>query len=345
MKVKVGATMQFSVGYNLMRADSLIDAVLLNKEHISEVYFSYGDFPNGRNLANNIKGYSREEAEHKLWQDLRLLSKNEIKLNLLLNGNCYGANALAREFYNKIGDTVELLREAVGLASVTTTSPLIAKFIKTNFKNIEVRASVNMEIGTPEGLDYLADNFDSFYLKREYNRNLSKIKAAREWCNQNGKGLYGLANSGCLNFCSTHVFHDNIVAHEEEIMQQDNGYEFKGQCHSYLENSEKRAEWLRITNFIRPEDVSLYEGLFDGLKLATRVSAAAPQIVRAYCGGSFSGPIHTLLEPNHGGLFKGTVVENKNIPSGFAEKVRSCNKNCIECGYCKEAQRKATINL
>lgn len=344
-KLKAGATMRFSAGYNLLLADSLVDAVISNKEHISEVYFSHGDFPNGRNLLSNTPGYSKEEAEEKQSRDLRVLSENGVGLNLLLNGNCYGKNALAREFYNKIGDTVDELAEAYGLSAVTTTSPLIARFIKENFRGIEVRASVNMEIGTLEGLDYLKDNFDSFYLKREYNRDLSRIKAARNWCDQNGKGLYGLANSGCLNFCSAHVFHDNIVAHEAEIAEMDNGYDFKGQCHSYLENPEKREEWLRITNFIRPEDVYLYEGLFDGLKLATRVSRAAPTIVRAYCGGSFSGPLHTLLEPNHGGIFGGAVVENINIPRGFAERVLNCDKNCTQCGFCKEAQQKATVNL
>ena len=46
------------------------------------------------------------------------------------------------------------------MASVTTTSPLIAKFIKNNFEELEVRASVNMEIGTVQGLDYLAEYFD-----------------------------------------------------------------------------------------------------------------------------------------------------------------------------------------
>ncbi len=337
--------MQFSVGYNLGYADSLLDAVLDNKAHISEVYFSHGEFPNGRNLSFIREGFTKEQAELKQSADLKTLSDSGIKLNLLLNGNCYGKDALAREFFNKIGDTVDELLNRYNLTAVTTTSPLIARFIKENFDGIETRASVNMEIGTPEGMDYLKDNFDSFYLKREYNRNIALLKVAREWCNNNGKGLYGLANSGCLNFCSAHVFHDNIVAHEAEIAEMDNGYEFKGQCHTYLENPKKREEWLRITNFIRPEDVGLYEEIFDGLKLATRVSRAAPQIVRAYCGGSYSGPIHTLLEPNHGGLFGTTVVENKNISKEFAEKVLSCNKNCATCGYCKEAQRRATVIL
>lgn len=337
--------MKYSVGYNPNFAESLVSAVLENKSQISEVYFSYDNFPNGRSSALNVAGLTKQEAADKLKSDLRTLSDEGLKLNLLLNGNCYGKDSLAREFFNKIGDTVDELSNLYNLSSVTTTSPLIARFIKENFKGIETRASVNMEIGTPEGLDYLADNFDSFYLKREYNRNFNMIKSARKWCDKNGKKLYGLANSGCLNFCSAHVFHDNIVAHEEEIMKQDNGYDFKGQCYSYLENPIKREEWLRITNFIRPEDTHLYEGFYDGLKLATRVSRAAPTIVRAYCGGSYSGSIHNLLEPNHGGLFGLNLVENKNIPEDFAKKVLTCDKNCADCGYCKQVQKNATIIL
>ena len=29
-------------------------------------------------------------------------------------------------------------------------------------------------------------------------------------------------NSGCLNNCSVHVFHDNLVSHESEIAAMDN---------------------------------------------------------------------------------------------------------------------------
>ena len=99
----------------------------------------------------------------------------------------------------------------------------------------------------------------SFYLKREYNRDLKKIKAAKLWCDKNGKKLYGLANSGCLNFCSSHIFHDNLVAHENEISEMDNAYQYGGQCWDYLKREEKRENWIRLTNFIRPEDIKLYE--------------------------------------------------------------------------------------
>ena len=146
-------------------------------------------------------------------------------------------------------------------------------------------ASVLVELLSFEGMDYVGDFFDSFYLKREYNRNFEKITKAREWCDQNGKKLFALANSGCLNFCSTHTFHDNLVAHESELMQKDNAYTFRGVCQSYLGNPEKRSSVIKDTNFIRPEDIKLYEGLFDGMKLATRVSRDPAKIINAYCKG------------------------------------------------------------
>ena len=99
------------------------------------------------------------------------------------------------------GDTVDELRELYNLASVTTTSPLIARFIKENF-TLQTRASVNMSIGAIEGFEYVLDLFDSFYLAREYNRDLKKIKEIRSFLKSKGKGLYGLANSGCLKNCS-----------------------------------------------------------------------------------------------------------------------------------------------
>ena len=83
-----------------------------------------------------------------------------------------------------------------GLASVTTTSPLIAKFIKNNFENIEVRASVHMEIGTIPAMEYISDYFDSYYMKREYNRDFDRIKELKNWCGKNSKKLFILANSG-----------------------------------------------------------------------------------------------------------------------------------------------------
>ncbi len=332
--------MKFFVGYQLKEDFSLIDTILENKENISEVYFSFGDFPNGRsNLSQN--GFLYENVNKQL-EDLSRLG--DMPLNLLLNGNCYGKYVLARSFYNKIGDTVDYLLQKFNLQCVTTTSPLIARFIKENF-DLSTRASVNMGIGSIEGMEYVKEVFDSFYLAREYNRDIEKIHEIRSWCNKNGKKLFGLANSGCLKNCSAHTFHDNLVAHESESAQMDNAYVFEGQCKVFFKKKENRENWLKYMTFIRPEDVGMYENLFDGLKIATRVNSDPERIIRSYIRGSYSGAVTSLLEPDHTAMFYPQLIENKKISQDFLKTVFSCDKKCHKCNYCSEIQKNATITL
>lgn len=60
----------------------------------------------------------------------------------------------------QMGDLLDYLVHMFGVCSVTTTSPVLAHFIKENFGALEVRASVNMEIGTVEAMEYLQNDFD-----------------------------------------------------------------------------------------------------------------------------------------------------------------------------------------
>ena len=108
-----------------------------------------------------------------------------------------------------------------------------------------MRASVNMEIGTIEGMSYVSKLFDSFYIRRELNKNLPMLLKLRKWCNDHGKEMYLLANSGCLNNCSAHIFHDNLVAHEAEISAMDNGYQFRGVCWDFLSDKKNFDKWLQ----------------------------------------------------------------------------------------------------
>lgn len=304
--------MKFSVGYQCTDAP-FIEQIIENKEKIGEVYFSWADYPNGRNSQLFQKGLSPEEAGVRQEADLQRLADAGVSLNVLFNAMCYGKDAQSRAFFEGVGDTVAMLRERFGVSSVTTTSPLIARFIKDNFDGVEVRASVNMSIGTVEGMDYAKDLFDSFYLKRELNRDFAAIRQLKSWCDAKGKKLYALANSGCLNHCTAHVFHDNLVAHEQQIAQMDNGYAFEGFCRLHLK--ENPAAILERSSFIRPEDIPLYEELFSMMKLATRVSPVPMRILRAYLQGHHSGSLPDLLEPNHAGLFYPCLLENSLLES------------------------------
>ena len=290
--------MKYMVGLQ-NKNDDFLENIIENKEHISEVYFSWGNFPNGRNNRDIAGEYT--EFEMMKWQDeaLSRLSRNNIPLNILFNANCYGKDSQSRAFFNNVGNTVDYLKSRYGLSSVTTTSPLIAKFIKNNFDDLEVRASVNMEIGTVYGMEYIANYFDSYYMKREYNRDLEKVAELKKWCDDNGKKLFGLANSGCLNFCSLHNFHDNLVAHESEIAGMDNAYNFGGICHEFLKDEKNLSGLIEKTNFIRPEDISKYDGLFEAVKLATRVHNNPKIVLESYIKGKYTGDILRILEPAH----------------------------------------------
>ena len=306
--------MFFSVGYATKLDNKLVDEIISLKDGISEVYFSWGKTPSGRNDQTRSEGLAPWQAQAKQIEDIKTLHKAGLKFNLLFNANCYGDKAQARSFFEEIGEIVEYVGGNFNLSSITTTSPLVAKFIKQNFPEIDVRASVNMGIGSILGIEYVADVFDSFYVKRELNRNFKALKTLRKWCDENGKQMYLLANSGCLNDCSAHTFHDNLVAHEEGASRMNNGYQFTGVCKKYLSKTENREALLTATNYIRPEDVELYEGLVTAMKLATRVHENPSRILRAYIERKkFVGNLASLLEPNHAGTIYPYVLENGKI--------------------------------
>ena len=306
--------MKFSVGYQMRPDPDFLSQIISQKEQIHEVYFSWGHYPNGRSAQGMQQGFTQWEAYYRQEADIAMLAAAGLHMNLLFNATCYGASSQSKAFFDGIGNTVDYLTR-YNLTSVTTTSLLIARFLQENFPQLDVRSSVNMGIGTEEGFDYVKDYFDSFYLKRELNRDLRAIRQLKSWCDDHGKTLYGLANSGCLNHCSAHTFHDNLVSHEQEISKMDNGYAFEGVCRAFLKDPANHPKIIDRTGFIRPEDVDLYEDLFPALKLATRVSPNPLRILRAYTARHYRGNILELLEPNHSGIFYPNVLENSRIIS------------------------------
>ena len=337
--------MKFIVGYQLTDGATFVDEIITHRDRIREVYFSWGDMPSGRKGLSDDCGELLFEKQIRQSDDLKKLSAAGLHFNLLLNANCYGKDSQSRSFFYSIGNTVDFVQREFGLTSVTTASPLIAKFLHENFEGLDVRASVNMEIGTVEGISYVKDFFDSFYVRREFNRNMGQLRALRAWCDENGKEMYLLANSGCLNNCSAHVFHDNLVAHEAEISKMDNGYDFRGVCWEFLEKPENKFLWLERTNFIRPEDLVHYEGLVTAVKLATRVNRAPERVLRAYAERKYIGSVMELLEPNHSGAFYPQYIENSKIGKDFAEQALFCDKNCRSCGRCAEIMQDACVTL
>jgi hypothetical protein len=230
---------------------------------------------------------------------------------------------------------VDRVCDVAGLDVVTTTSPFLARVLKQHRPELELRASVNMRIGTVQGMEYLAEVFDGFHMQRDCNRDFARIEELSAWCSSNGKGLFLLANSGCLRFCSTQTFHDNMVAHETEILETVNLHCRVLACHSYLREPEHWPAILQAT-WVRPEDLHHYESRFPLVKLATRMHANPSLVIGAYARRSWGGNLLDLLEPGHTALLDGKVIDNMLFPEDWFAHTTACSRKCHSCAYCRD---------
>ncbi len=300
--------MLFSVGYPVLDNIQVKETVKKYHKNISEVYFAWRNAPSGRMPAS-------PQIQSQLEKDIPTFKELGIKLCLLINGNCYGADAVSTKFAESIAKSIDEIKNISGtLDSVTTTSPFAAHVVKSKFPEIEVKASVNMRIGTVEGMNYLKNSFDSFYIQREYNRDFSRLRELRKWADENNRKLYGLLNSGCLNFCSNQSFHDNMVSHERELAPQETLPGFNPvMCHSFYSDPENRKNAVKYGNWIRPEDIHYYEDIFDAGKLATRMHTQASKVIGAYARKSWPGNLADLLEPRFNNIF----IDNRSFDKNW----------------------------
>lgn len=338
---------RYAVGFQLYEPGEEPFSNIVNtyKEHISEVFFAWQDIATGRSAVATRHGYTDWTAQSRLEEELRAIKAMGIKLDLLFNGNCYGEYAISEKLANTVVSVIEHLEMAVGgVEIITTTSPAIAHTVKKNFPGIEVRASVNMKIGTVKGMEYLADLFDSFHVQREYNRNLAHLKMLKEWADAHGKKLILLANSGCFAHCSGQTFHDNLVAHESEICEVNNLKDFTPYMCWRAMKDPKNWHMLLQNTWIRPEDLHHYEGLFDTVKLATRMHTLPGMVIDAYCRRRFIGNTLDLFEPGFGRAITPYIIDNSAFPEDWFTRTSECDKMCHNCGYCKKVFDQVMIN-
>ncbi len=339
--------MKFAVGYQLAEEneETFADIVERYCGSLSEVYFPWLDNATGRGSLAGREGYFDWSAQAALVKDLKKFKMLGLRLDLLYNGNCYGDEAVSVKLSNRISSVLDYLQEEGCPADiVTTTSPAIAHMVKTSHPGVEIRASVNMRIGTVKGMQYLAELFDSFYIQRDYNRDFSRIAELKEWADANGKKLCLLANSGCMRFCSGQTFHDNMVAHGNGIESQKNIEDFMPYaCWQFLKDKQNWVSLLQNT-WVRPEDTAHYEPYFDTVKLATRMHRLPGLVIDSYTRGRYYGNLLDLFEPGYGPALAPYVVDNARFPEDWFERTSSCGGKCTQCGYCAEVLERVLVN-
>jgi hypothetical protein len=293
------------------------------------VYFAWPGWSSGRSPV------ASEHAEQVAWELGRIKALG-VGLHLLLNASCYGERALSTALEREVAGVVGELRERFGLDAVTTMSPLVARAAKRAAPGVDVRASVNMRLGTVRAMRYVAHLFDSFCVQREYNRDPVRLAELGRWAAESGKRLHVLANSGCLNFCAAQTFHDNAVAHEPAVNEQENVGDLTTLCREYYAD---RGHWLDLLtghSWIRPEDVGGHAEHFDGgYKLATRMHDRPRMVIAAYVRGRHAGNLLDLLEPGLGPVLYPHIVDNTRFPADWFERTWGCGSCAAGCTYCE----------
>ena len=337
------ARTKFAIGHYLTEKPddpkSFLELARRYAPRLREVYFSWPGLLNGR-----AHVHKREHEAERIISDLQYCKEHGMKLDLLANATCYGEKAFTEEQRLQLTGIVERLASA-GLYPeiVTTTSPYIARVFKVNFPDIEVRASVNMELRSTIALEYLAPWFDSYYIGRDVQRDLPTFHMMSAWCRDHGKKLCMLVNSGCMRNCPWHVFHETLQAHNfSGIFSEMYANRLDLVCHSVF-RSGHFVDFLRCS-WIRPEDVHVFEPELETIKLSTRQVKYPFEIVEAYLNASYDGDLLRLMDPHHGFFFRPNRIDNKSFPADWVTSGIGgiCAINCSHCGKCEQVLEQVT---
>lgn len=325
----------FAAGYQHFADGAPFAEIALRHPSVKEVYFPWVGEPSGRPRLGFEEEDDAEELEAALRRDLTRLSGAGVKLDLLLNSNCYGGESMGVALKDRVVNIFERLSAWGCRPDVcTTASPFVAHVLKEAFPDVEVRASVNMRLTTLQAFRYLSPLFDSYYLGRDVQRNLDTVRRFSDWCRANRKKLCILANSGCLRNCPWQTFHDNLIAHSDDAMKAKNVEGWCPHlCWTMYRDSANFAEVLKST-WVRPEDIARYDGLVDVVKLATRQHANPDMVISAYERGAFEGNLLDLFEPGFSPAFFPSFVDNAAFPPEWFDRTSACARECTECGYC-----------
>ena len=218
----------------------------------------------------------------------------------------------------QIVENLTRLYERYGVASVTVTNLDLARSIREALPQFTITASTLMQIIEPAQVLWLQDCVDVLVPDSTILRNLPALKRLRAAFSGEFRLL---VNEACLPGCPYRTQHFYEMAYS-------NGYP-QSLCHQMLTES----PWLRLTGaWVLPRHIVHYEGLYDSLKLAGRVTlsdrARYLSVLDAYIHG------RDILPRDIGGG-PASVLDPIDIPDEVFLHILHCDKHCNRCTFCR----------
>lgn len=332
-----------------------------NRRNTVKIYEVYGstaenDFLTARSLYR-LPTYDREHFE-KYIMDIRDLG---LQFNYTMNASYIGT---LKEIYEKeklIKNYIKYLVD-IGVSTITVTLPIIAELIR------EVDDKIGIEVSTIAHLDSVAQ-IQMWYEKYAItkvcnnvmkNREIAFLKNAALFCKKKDIVLTLIANEFCSNGTNNVIdcaggciYRDHCYSLQSEGYTKEDMYKMNGYPMSICNESRKHpVVWLK-SNFIRPEDMSLYNKVgINHFKITGRTASFSymKKVVSAYAEQKWDGNLIELWH-NVSYLSGDEKTEGKNdniyisskLLDGFLEywfqnENHICSQElCGEtCGYCND---------
>jgi hypothetical protein len=227
-----------------------------------------------------------------------------------------------------VTEALKRLAGDYGVASATVTNLLLARRVRDQMPGLRLTASCLADVAEPYQAIAFADVCDVLVPSSRIVRDLPALQAVRAAFRG---GIRLLVNEACLPGCAYRVQH---------FHEMGSGFERpRSLCADVL----AEQPWLRLTgSWILPQHLHLYEGVYDELKLAGRVTLRNPvdylRTFRAY--------VHRqALAPNAIGGGPASVLDSIEITEEFFRFTLHCGRRCHTCRVCRdyhEIQRRPT---
>jgi hypothetical protein len=214
---------------------------------------------------------------------------------------------------------LQWLREEFGVRSVTVANPMLARLIKREFPDWHISASVLMGITSPAQAWLVQDCVNAITVDSRLVRDLAGLQCLRAAFPGE---IRMIVNESCLPGCLFRVQHFFEMGYSDDFPQS--------LCQQILEEH----PWLRLTGaWILPRHLAYYDGLYDALKLAGRVTLRDPARYLRVLGAYVN---REPILPRDIGGGPASPLDAIDVSDEWFEFVLQCDKQCGTCPVCRE---------
>jgi len=220
-----------------------------------------------------------------------------IEFNYLLNASAMGNLEFTRDGQRHVEELLGWLDDEVGVDSVTVTNAFFLRLIKKRHPRLKVRVSAHRFTDTPRKVRFWADNGADYIVINEVSihRELRVLAAMRRAAGD--VELQLIVNNWCRQDCAIAGTHAVNLSDASRT----NGRGFPLDYCSLVCNELRLREPVNIirANWIRPEDLSIYEDLgYHNFKIVERNTPTQILLerVQAYASRRYDGNLLDLVQ-------------------------------------------------